>query len=158
MKTNAKLYVMADAAGMVKLGHSRNPSKRSKQIGKGITLLHETDVLEQAERIERLAHRVLALHGRHLRGEWFEATLEQAIEAIEIAVKQAANEELSLGGKMEVPWKFLDDSFSLGLRVSRATRDGLKQIAKERGITTSQLAREALETFVRASDKGKARR
>lgn len=101
MKTNAKVYVMVDSEGRIKLGHSVNPTARSKQMPRPVTLVHETDVIEQAERVERLAHRILALHGTHLRGEWFEASLEDALQAIEIAIRQAEQEELALGGRLD---------------------------------------------------------
>lgn len=101
MKTNARVYVMVDAEGRIKLGHSINPEARSKQMPRPVTLVHQTDVIEQAERVERLAHRVLALHGTHLRGEWFEASLDEALQAIEIAIRQAEREELALGGTLD---------------------------------------------------------
>lgn len=97
MKTNAKIYVMQADDGTLKLGHSKSPATRAKQLGRRVAIVHETDVLEHAEQIERLAHRVLALHGKHLRGEWFEADLSDAIKAIEIATRQAEAEELPLG-------------------------------------------------------------
>lgn len=100
MKTNAKIYVMLADDGTIKLGHSRNPHARAKKIGRRVEVIHVTDLIEQAERVERLAHRILALDGRHIRGEWFEAELEQAIRAIQIAVRQAEREELALGGKL----------------------------------------------------------
>lgn len=101
MRTNAKVYVMRAENGTLKLGHSRCPERRAKQVGRGVAVVHETDVVEHAERIERLAHRVLALDGTHLRGEWFEATLDQAITAIEIATRQAERQEFELGGKLK---------------------------------------------------------
>jgi hypothetical protein len=52
----------------------------------------------------------------------------------------------------------LEDSVHLGIRVSGATNDGLERIANSKGVSKSQVAREVLETFVRASDKGKVRR
>lgn len=97
MKTYAKIYVMQADDGTLKLGHSKSPATRAKQLGRHVTIVHETDVVEHAEQIERLAHRVLALHGKHLRGEWFEASLSDAITAIDIATKQAEAEELPLG-------------------------------------------------------------
>jgi len=101
MKTNAKVYVMVDSEGRIKLGHSVNPAARSKQMPRAVTVVHETDVIEQAERVERLAHRILALHGTHLRGEWFEASIDDALHAIEIAIRQAEQEELALGGRLD---------------------------------------------------------
>lgn len=100
MKTNAKIYVMRAEDGTLKLGHSVDPERRAKQVGRAVEVVHETDVLEQVERIERLAHRVLALHGRHIRGEWFEASLDEAVRAIEIATRQAEQQELVLGGDL----------------------------------------------------------
>ena len=91
---------MVDGEGRIKLGHSVNPTARSKQMPRPVTLVHETDVIEQAERVERLAHRILALHGTHLRGEWFEASIDDALHAIELAVRQAEHEELALGGRL----------------------------------------------------------
>jgi len=43
MKTNAKVYVMVDGEGRIKLGHSVNPAARSKQMPRPVTLVHETD-------------------------------------------------------------------------------------------------------------------
>jgi hypothetical protein len=98
VRTNARIYIMQAEDGTIKLGHSNNPERRAKQIGRPVAIVHTTDVLEHVERIERLAHRVLALHGRHIRGEWFDATIESALTAIEIAVRQAEAHELPLGG------------------------------------------------------------
>lgn len=99
MKTNAKVYVMRAADGRVKLGHSRNPERRAQELG-CVELAYSTQTIVEAERVERLAHRVLALHGEHCRGEWFEATVENAIFAIETALKQA-RDELPLGGRLK---------------------------------------------------------
>lgn len=100
MRTNARIYVMRAEDGTLKLGHSIDPIKRARSVGKPVEVVHQTDVIEHVERIERLAHRVLALHGRHIRGEWFEAKLEDAIAAIETAVRQAEGSELGLIGNL----------------------------------------------------------
>ena len=102
---NAKVYVMRDASGMVKLGVSANPERRSKQFGRPVDLVHETDVLVEAGKIEHLAHRILALHGKHVRGEWFEAEIGAAIRAIELAIRQAEGQELALGGHFSLVQK-----------------------------------------------------
>ena len=101
MRTNAKVYVVRAEDGTLKLGHSKDPINRAKDIRPKVEIVHQTDVLDQAEKIERLAHRVLALHGTHLRGEWFEASLDEAIAAIDIAIRQAEGSELPLGGKLK---------------------------------------------------------
>jgi len=97
MRQNAKIYIMRASDGTIKLGHSVCPERRAKELGVPVDIVHQTDVIELAEKVERLAHRILALHGKHLRGEWFEASLEDAIKAIEIATKQAEGEQLPLG-------------------------------------------------------------
>ena len=84
MRTNARIYVMQADDGTIKLGHSKDPERGRKELDVPVTIVHQTDVVEQAERIERLAHRVLALHGGHIRGEWFKATIDAAISAIDI--------------------------------------------------------------------------
>lgn len=101
MKQNAKVYVMQDAGGSIKIGHSTTPSKRAKEVGRSVRVVFESPMLEHAEKIERLAHRVLALQGSHIRGEWFGATVGEAISAIKIAQRQAENVELPLGGKLK---------------------------------------------------------
>ena len=101
MSKGAKIYVMKADDGRLKLGISVNPEARAKQIGVPVSIIHQTDVIEHARQIEKLAHRVLALHGTHLRGEWFEATLQDAIRAIEVATRQAENQELALGGTLK---------------------------------------------------------
>ena len=123
MKTNAKVYVMRGDDGRLKVGHSRDPDRRSKELG-GIEILHTTPTLEQAERIERLAHRLLALSGKHVRGEWFEANLEDAIAAIETAVKQAEGNELELGAR------FANDTKPLHMRANSRTMSMLDDLRK----------------------------
>lgn len=103
MRTNARIYVMRAEDGTLKLGHSIDPIKRARSVGKPVEVVHQTDVIEHVERIERLAHRVLALHGRHIRGEWFEADLSDAISAIEMAIRQAEGSELQLVGRLSRP-------------------------------------------------------
>lgn len=49
MKMNARIYVMQAQDGMIKLGHSRNPVERAKQVGRAVDVVHQTDVIEQVE-------------------------------------------------------------------------------------------------------------
>jgi len=82
--------------GLIKVGHSRRPDARRKEIGNEAEIVWLSEVYEQAELIERTAHRLLALAGKHVRGERFAATLSEAIEAIECAVRIAKGQELPL--------------------------------------------------------------
>mgnify|MGYP000877176242 CR=1 FL=1 len=100
MRRNARIYIMKDRDGRLKLGHSVNPERRAKVLGNP-EIVYQTDVLDEVERIERLAHKVLALHGTHIRAEWFDASVEAAITAIQIARNQAECRELPLGGKLK---------------------------------------------------------
>lgn len=100
MTRQAKVYVI-QREGTVKVGFSTDPVRRAKAFGRCAALAHATDEeidFEDARRLERLAHRVLVLSGKHIRGEWFSATVEDAVAAIEIAMRQASNVELKLGG------------------------------------------------------------
>jgi hypothetical protein len=91
---NARIYVMRGQHGL-KIGHSGDPQRRLEQVGAD-AIEHETDVLEHAQLIEHTAHRLLRLAGKHVRGEWFSATLHEAVDAIERAERIAAGQELPL--------------------------------------------------------------
>lgn len=95
LKTNAKIYVLQGSDGLVKVGHSVNVERRAKQIG-GVAIAHQTHVKEQAEVIERTAHRLLRLAGKGVRSEWFSATVAEAIDAIRRAERIANGLELDL--------------------------------------------------------------
>lgn len=149
MRTNAKIYVMRAEDGTLKLGHSVDPARRSKEVGRVVEIVHETDIIEHVERIERAAHRVLALHGKHLRGEWFEATLDDAINAIEIATRQAERQELELGGKLKTVKQTGGRSTGqLNIRVDSEIMDAIDEIrASQRPIpTVSQVIRSVILT------------
>lgn len=98
---SACIYVLQDITGRIKLGISKHPIRRSRNFGPGVELVATTDMFDEAPVVEKLAHRVLALHGKHLRGEWFLATVDDALKAIEIARRQAARIELPLGGQLK---------------------------------------------------------
>lgn len=149
MKTNAHIYVMRANDGTLKLGHSRNPESRAKQIGRPVEVVHQTDVIEQVERIERLAHRVLALHGRHIKGEWFEATLEQAILAIEVATKQAEGQEFALGavlGRPDLPAR--REAPVISLRIPIGIKTVLATLAKRERRSLANMITVALEEYI----------
>jgi len=158
MKTNAKVYVMVDSEGRIKLGHSVNPAARSKQMPRAVTLVHETDVIEQAERVERLAHRILALHGTHLRGEWFEASLEDALQAIEIAIRQAEQEELALGGRLDGRADIEISVYTpISVRLSDENRAWLVRKADEEDRSLNNMINRIIEA-AREADKRKDRK
>ncbi len=79
------VYVLS-GRGRVKIGWSRQPVIRAYQVGG--KLEHATTQLTMATRVERLAHRIL--HSKRIgRTEWFDATIEDAIAAVEAAIEVA---------------------------------------------------------------------
>lgn len=146
MRTNAKVYVMRSPEGALNLGHSVDPARRSRQLGRDIAVVHETEILEHAEIVERLAHRVMALHGRHVRGEWFDGDLADVIRAIDIAVRQAD------GGRPVSGRAMLR---RLNVRVPRAVAGAIALVQRDRkdGAGTAQVVRELLVEALKARGK-----
>lgn len=94
-----RVYVMEMAEpGIVKVGRSTSPEQRLKGLksAKAVRLLHKSQKFEDAHVIEQTAHRLLALSGRHVRGETFRASVKEAIAAIKRAERIAAGQELAL--------------------------------------------------------------
>lgn len=92
MTALAHVYIMEDR-GAFKVGHSKNPHGRRKQLGAHLTIVHALAPMINAQRVERLAHRLLALAGKRIAGELFSATLDEAKAAIERAERIAAGIE-----------------------------------------------------------------
>lgn len=156
MKTNAHIYVMKAEDGTLKLGHSVAPTRRAKELDRPVEIVHQTDVVEQAERIERLAHRILALHGRQIKGEWYEATLEDAIVAIEIATRQAENQELALGGKLLPPYiREVPETTPCSIRIKTRTLIALQAMADADGRSLSNYINRILDKYVADYKAGK---
>ena len=71
------VYIMEDTNGYFKLGVSKNPDGRLKQLSCGntdIKLIHQTALLESAHKIETYAHNSLTNYC--VQGEWFNCPLE----------------------------------------------------------------------------------
>lgn len=82
------LYVMDDGCGTVKVGISKCPEDRAKQIswrtGSAVTLKFASQPVEKAETAETVAHRLLADKQRN--GEWFTVSIQAATDAILTAI------------------------------------------------------------------------
>jgi hypothetical protein len=89
----ANVYVIGLPDGPVKIGiTTRNPKKRLKVARVQIDI-ENVDALwtqphAEAFLVEKFSHMYLA--ASHIRGEWFEATLKQAREAIEKSIDMLA--------------------------------------------------------------------
>ena len=89
------VYVMRVSNEAVKVGFSKNPARRAIELG-ALDVLHHTEWLEHAELIERSAHRLLKLGGKHIKDEVFSASVKEAIAAINDAIEMAAGDALRL--------------------------------------------------------------
>ena len=86
------VYVM-DGGEQRKVGRSNNPSRRKPEVSerkRQISVAYTSRYSAEAGRIERAAHRLLKLAGKHIKGEWFSATVDECIEAIERAERVVA--------------------------------------------------------------------
>lgn len=101
MKRDAYVYVMKHADNLVKVGHSKKPEFRMKIVG-GTDLLFTSELIDEVERVERTAHRLLKLSGKHVRGEYFRVSVHEAIAAIERARSIVDGRELPLEKAMPV--------------------------------------------------------
>ena len=152
MNHRAKLYVMVEQGGLVKVGFSKNPRRRMKEPDirrrwRNVQLVHETSAQDDALEIERLAHRILVLSAKNIQGEWFSATVEQAISAICLAIDQWNGRQLKLGAPVR---RVMTETIVLMLSKSELeTLESLRRVEKDIP-TRSEMIRRLIE---RASDK-----
>lgn len=88
------VYVMEGEHGTVKVGHSKNPDVRLYALdssGRRLKLVYQTGPREDAQRVERLAHRLL----KHVKvhGETFRISVADAKAAIERATRMVDGHE-----------------------------------------------------------------
>ncbi len=80
------IYLIGGDESAIKIGYAANVKKRLASLQTGsphelIVLWEFTGLTEaEARKIERAAHKALA--DKRLKGEWFDATLDEAIEAV----------------------------------------------------------------------------
>lgn len=82
------IYSMQRADGAVKVGISDNPRSRRTSVaaasGQTVTVEHTTELRSDALDVESVAHRLLKV--KHQHGEWFSSTVEEAVDAINLAI------------------------------------------------------------------------
>ncbi len=85
----ARIYVMENDDGLVKLGRSLDPDKRRRTLesgtGRNVHLCHTTPLRDDSSYVEAAAHRILA--DKRKAGEWFDVTVDDAVQAIEAAIR-----------------------------------------------------------------------
>lgn len=79
------VYVMTQGP-KVKIGKSADPYQRSLQLN--AKLAYQSEYRGDALSVEKLAHRVMALGSRALGFEWYQASFDDAVAAINIAIAQ----------------------------------------------------------------------
>lgn len=125
MHKTARVYIMEAEDGSLKVGHSARPELRLKEIKERgpLRIVHLCDESDNADRIERLAHKLLALAGRRIKGEWFAATIEECAASIDHAGRIIAGLEpapdFPPGGKAS----------RLDMRITSELREALQRCA-----------------------------
>lgn len=118
------LYVVQAQSGLVKIGIAKDPAARLEALQTGspehLALVH-THMPEDfpADAVERAAHDILRSMRR--KGEWFEVSVEQAIDAIQAGLDRLRNPKPPRPETVDGP------------KAARAWRD-------KRGFTRDQLA------------------
>lgn len=83
------IYVIAaDLKGPVKIGFSKHPEKRLRELQTGVPTpltLHHVQAFEapRAKLIEKMLHKTLRIQRQ--KGEWFKLSVEEAILEVEFA-------------------------------------------------------------------------
>jgi hypothetical protein len=114
---------MVDEAGRRKIGHSNKPSRRRMEIAgrrKLLRVVHTSVYSPVANKIEKTAHRLLKLAGKHVEYEWFSASLDECIEAI------ARAERIVAGLEPDLP----PASRAVSFRLDDAKYEELQALAK----------------------------
>ena len=90
------VYVAADGSGRHKIGFSGNVPLRmyhlTRRLQRPVVAVHVEPMMRDAEAVEVFAH--WALVDRHDHSEWFNATAEEAIEAVRGARLRVVSGEL----------------------------------------------------------------
>lgn len=76
-----RVYVI-EGDGRLKIGVSFTPHLRVLRVRGALRVIYEAEPHPDAYKVEQMAHRLLALDGKHIEGEWFAVSLDEAIAAI----------------------------------------------------------------------------
>ena len=139
MRQNARIFVIQDDDGAIKVGHSTDPNRRVHQLERAsLKIVHVSDVYVEAERVERAAHRLLAWAGKRIspKGDWFSASLEEAIAAINKAALIADGLEPMPPPAPSVRTKAPTERILI--RFPRHILDAVQEIVVERGNVTER--------------------
>jgi hypothetical protein len=139
------VYVLGVEGGPCKVGRSVEPEERARQLqikyGSRFILLGVSRMAQvKAISAERYAHWLL--RDRHLSGEWFDATREEALAAVNKALTDEMDPEYVLPSLDEIA---LSDGMAerIETRFPRGTRERLRKVLGSTGH--AQFIRDAIE-------------
>ena len=92
--SQGKVYVMTDATGLVKIGKSKNPARRLRQMLTGntsIRLAFTSNTVEDSFSSEFKCHDLLS--DRRVIGEWFDCGIDVAITTVKMCTGNDYNED-----------------------------------------------------------------
>lgn len=78
-----KVYVLEGISGRIKIGSSANPDRRATLLGADVRYV--TQNTDDAHKIEKTAHALLKIDGKHFKGEWFSVSVDDAIAVVKEA-------------------------------------------------------------------------
>lgn len=135
LPAQAYVYVIGTEDGPQKIGIANNPESRRAIFQTGnpepLMLAASVPVLKhEALSVERYAHWLL--EGSRIRGEWFNVSPDEALEAVEAAVKAVRDR------KEAPPEDSSNRTASLSIRIWPSLKAEVDRIAKDDGRTTAQ--------------------
>ena len=120
--SNAKIYVMKDNSGLIKIGRAEHPKYRLLHIKTGnptVELIYSSVTISNAAAVEGYCHK--HLKSKRYIGEWFDCGLDEAVKVIESYIE-------SIGKPEKVSDKKRIDSDAID-RIASSINAGLKSSA-----------------------------
>jgi len=140
-----KVYAIASDRGFVKIGRSNDPdgrcaALRNQNPSDNLRLAHVAECPSFAPNVEKIAHQLL--DAVRVKGEWFSATINEAIEAIQMAI-EIVEGDATVPHEGRVSW-------TARISVPPPIQKALRKIAEEERVSVAYLIGNALTEFVTA--------
>lgn len=155
MRSPSHVYVMSASDGLVKIGLSRKLDYRLKAISKPdrpVTLEWATARHPDSLTVEMTAHTLLQKH--HVSGEWFNASVEDAIIAICSAITIAGNGDKSHRRRIRYhrrPSNQTKKTISFGFSLPSEALAALKAAAKNDTRTVSGMTHKIVTDWLKSN-------
>lgn len=153
----AYIYVMGIEGGPSKIGHSLSPERRKVQIEREencrVVVTGKWDVgFARALAVERYIHWLL--RDKHIRGEWFSASQDEIVEAVETALSKGFHD-----GYVVPALDRAARGMTYGQYISTKFPDQTKEriaVVLSEAETHAHFIREAVERELERREAGKA--